>query len=191
VIDDRFSETGPAIRAGPSGKAVCLSDFPDKAVRIIPLFGNIYGEIVFKNKGTFANGNRNNPQYIPVASSGESVNPTTFVEKWKAYFNESHQAYRVSICTVCRNGYGRVRKGVEIYKLTFDDKTNEFTVMDRKTKAVIAKTTGRTEKRQTSTAGMDVKIIDEGTNHVLTSVAFPGDSNSIQLTSVSASVTSN
>src|SRR4051794_9720418 len=33
-----------------------------------------------------------------------------------------------------------------IYKLTFDDKTNEFTIMDRKTKAVIAKTTGRSEK---------------------------------------------
>jgi hypothetical protein len=77
-----------------------------------------------------------------------------------------------------------------IYKLTFDDKTNEFTIMDRKTKAVIAKTTGRSEKRQTSTGGMDVKMIDEGTNHVLTSVAFPGDSNSIQLDTVSASVTS-
>jgi hypothetical protein len=78
-----------------------------------------------------------------------------------------------------------------IYKLTFDDKTNEFTIMDRKTKAVIAKTTGRTEKRQTATGGMDVTMNDEGTNHVLTSVAFPGDSNSIQLSSVSASVTSN
>jgi hypothetical protein len=78
-----------------------------------------------------------------------------------------------------------------IYKLTFDDKTNEFTIMDRKTKAVIAKTTGRSEKRQTATGGMDVKMIDEGTNHVLTSVAFPGDSNSIQLDTVSASVTSN
>src|SRR5258708_27333126 len=76
-----------------------------------------------------------------------------------------------------------------IYKLTFDDKTNEFTIMDRKTKAVIAKTTGRSEKRQTATGGMDVKMIDDGTNHVLTSVAFPGDSNSIQLDTVSASVT--
>jgi hypothetical protein len=78
-----------------------------------------------------------------------------------------------------------------IYKLTFDDKTNEFTIMDRKTKAVIAKTTGRSEKRQTATGGMDVKMIDSGSNHVLTSVAFPGDSNSIQLDTVSASVTSN
>jgi hypothetical protein len=78
-----------------------------------------------------------------------------------------------------------------IYKLTFDDKTNEFTITDRKTKAVIAKTTGRSEKRQTAAGGMDVKMIDEGTNHVLTSVAFPGDSNSIQLDTVSASVTSN
>jgi hypothetical protein len=78
-----------------------------------------------------------------------------------------------------------------IYKLTFDDKTNEFTVIDRKTKAVIAKTTGRSEKRQTPKGGMDIKMIDDGTNHVLTSVAFSGDSNTIQLDTVSASVKSN
>jgi hypothetical protein len=77
------------------------------------------------------------------------------------------------------------------YKLTFDDKTHELTIADKKTKAVIARTTGRSEKRKTATVGMDVKMVDEGSNHVLTSVAFPGDSNSIQLDTVSASVTSN
>jgi len=75
-----------------------------------------------------------------------------------------------------------------IYKLTYDDKTNELTITDRKTKSVVAKATGRLEKRQTSTGGMDVKMTDSGDTHVLTSLAFPGESNTIQLGDVSASV---
>jgi hypothetical protein len=75
-----------------------------------------------------------------------------------------------------------------IYKLTYDDKTNELTITDRKTKSVVAKATGRLEKRQTSTGGMDVKMTDSGDTHVLTSLAFPGESNTIQLGGVSAAV---
>ena len=75
-----------------------------------------------------------------------------------------------------------------IYKLTYDDKTNELTVSDRKTRAVIAKATGHLEKRQTSTGGMDVKMTDSGDVHVLTRLAFPGDSNEILLAGTTASV---
>jgi len=53
---------------------------------------------------------------------------------------------------------------------------------------VVAKATGRLEKRQTSTGGMDVKMTDSGDTHVLTSLAFPGESNTVQLGGVSASV---
>lgn len=75
-----------------------------------------------------------------------------------------------------------------IYKLTYDDKTNELTVSDRKTRAVIAKATGHLEKRQTSTGGMDVKMTDSGDVHILTRLAFPGDSNEILLAGTTASV---
>jgi hypothetical protein len=75
-----------------------------------------------------------------------------------------------------------------IYKLSYDDKANELTITDRKTKTVVAKAIGRLEKRQTSTGGMDVKMIESGDTHVLTSLAFPGESITIQLGSISASV---
>jgi len=44
------------------GKLSALSGKPDKAVRIIPLSGNIYGEKDFENIGTFAGSNRNYAQ---------------------------------------------------------------------------------------------------------------------------------
>jgi hypothetical protein len=68
------------------------------------------------------------------------------------------------------------------YRVAFDDSTGTLTILDKKTKAVIAKTSGKTEKRSGETGGFDIKIIDQGGHQMLTSVAFPGDSNVIQVT---------
>jgi hypothetical protein len=67
------------------------------------------------------------------------------------------------------------------YRVSYDDKTNEFTVSDKKSKTVLAKVSGRTEKRKSSTFGFDIKMDTENGSQVLTSIAFPGDSNVIQL----------
>lgn len=72
------------------------------------------------------------------------------------------------------------------YRLVFDDKSKELTFTDKKTKAVLAKAGGHFEKRMTSSGGMDIKMNDSGESHILTSVAFPGDSNTIVLGSEAA-----
>jgi hypothetical protein len=75
------------------------------------------------------------------------------------------------------------------YRLVFDDKSKELTFTDRKSKSVLAKAVGHYEKRMTASGGMDVKMNDSGDTHVLTSVAFPGESNVIVLGGESANST--
>ena len=62
------------------------------------------------------------------------------------------------------------------YNLSFDDQTNALTVIDRKTKEVIAKAEARAEARRAgSVLGMDIQIVGTGASATLASIAFPGE----------------
>lgn len=62
------------------------------------------------------------------------------------------------------------------YNLSFDDQTNTLTVINRKTKEVIAKAEARTEARRAgSVLGMDIQIVGSGASATLASIAFPGE----------------
>jgi hypothetical protein len=67
------------------------------------------------------------------------------------------------------------------YKLSFDDKTNELTIIDKKTKSVIAKVTAKAERRDETSFGMHVEMQDKDGCQVLTSVAFPGERDRIRI----------
>jgi Protein of unknown function (DUF2911) len=61
------------------------------------------------------------------------------------------------------------------YKLSFDDKTNELTIIDKKTKAVVAKVNAKAERQSESATGVNVQIQEKAGSQVLTSVTFPGE----------------
>lgn len=65
------------------------------------------------------------------------------------------------------------------YKVSFDDQTNELSILDRKTKSVIAKTTARLEKREGSNNVLDMRWAAKGSSQVLIGITFPGDSQNI------------
>jgi hypothetical protein len=69
-----------------------------------------------------------------------------------------------------------VKRGT--YKFSFDDKTNELTILD-KDKTVVAKTAARVEKRQQEATGMDIVLAQKGDKQALVSVAFYGESENI------------
>lgn len=71
-----------------------------------------------------------------------------------------------------------VKKGT--YKLSFDEKKRELTVMT-KDKSIVAKTVAHLENRKTSSFGMEIILTQKGENHALISLAFPGDSENIVL----------
>ncbi len=65
------------------------------------------------------------------------------------------------------------------YKVSFNDQTNELSILDRKTKSVIAKTTARLEKREGSNNVLDMRWTAKGSSQVLIGITFPGDSQNI------------
>lgn len=69
-----------------------------------------------------------------------------------------------------------VKKGT--YKLSFDDQTNELTVID-KDKAVVARTVAHLEKRNKTASANDIVLAQKGANQALISVAFLGDNQNI------------
>lgn len=60
------------------------------------------------------------------------------------------------------------------YKVTFNDETNEVSILDRKTKAVIAKAPAKLEERVSSTGSLDMRWANKGDTQVLISITFPG-----------------
>src|ERR1044071_3826012 len=66
-----------------------------------------------------------------------------------------------------------VKRGT--YKFSFDDKTNELTILD-KDKTVVAKTAARVEKRQQEATGMDIVLAQKGDRQALVSLDFYGAS---------------
>jgi hypothetical protein len=69
-----------------------------------------------------------------------------------------------------------VKKGT--YKLSYDDNTNELTVIS-KDKTVVAKIAGRVEARKNTNLGMEIILAPKGENQALIRLAFPGDSRNI------------
>jgi hypothetical protein len=69
-----------------------------------------------------------------------------------------------------------VKKGT--YKWSFDTSTNELTVM-AKDKTVVAKTIAHLEERKTTSFGTDVVLAQKGSNQMLISIAFAGESQNI------------
>jgi hypothetical protein len=71
-----------------------------------------------------------------------------------------------------------VKKGT--YKLVFDDKTNELSVL-AKDKTVVAKTVAHLENRKNSASAIEINLVQRGANHALVSMAFPDDKRLIVL----------
>lgn len=69
-----------------------------------------------------------------------------------------------------------VKRGT--YKMKFDSKTNELTIL-AKDKTVVAKTIARLEKREKAATGTDIVLAQSGGNQALVSIAFAGDSQNI------------
>lgn len=67
------------------------------------------------------------------------------------------------------------------YRVSFNDETNELSILDRKTKTVIAKATARLEDRQASSGSFDMRWSTTGTTQVLIGVTFPGAKQNIVL----------
>ena|SRR5947209_4753538 len=60
------------------------------------------------------------------------------------------------------------------YRVSFDDKTNELTLSDAKTKAVVAKVAASAGKRQSPSARLECVMASQGDTQSLTGIAFAG-----------------
>ena len=67
------------------------------------------------------------------------------------------------------------------YKLSFDDQTNELTVLDKKTKAVIAKAAATMEKSNAKRAFSGITMVKQGESLVLSVVGMPGTGQMIKV----------
>ena len=61
------------------------------------------------------------------------------------------------------------------YRFSFDDQKNELTVLNRKTKEVIARSEARTEARTDGQLTMHLQLIDSGSSKTLASISFDGE----------------
>ena len=61
------------------------------------------------------------------------------------------------------------------YRFSFDDATNELSVIDRKSKEVIAKAEARAEARNAGPLTTQIQLVDSGSSKTLASVAFDGE----------------
>lgn len=70
-------------------------------------------------------------------------------------------------------GGATVKSG--IYLFSFDDKSNELTILDNKSRQVIAKVAARTQPRETASKETDLQLAKQGDSMVLTGIAFSGE----------------
>ncbi len=76
-------------------------------------------------------------------------------------------------------GSTQVKAGT--YRVSFDSQTNQLSILDRKTKAVIATATARLEKRDGNSNAIDMRWATKDNTQVLIGISFPGDSQNIVL----------
>jgi hypothetical protein len=69
-------------------------------------------------------------------------------------------------------GESSVKAGT--YKVTYDDKTNELTFADRKSKEVVAKAKATTQSCE-KTSALDLKFTNSSGKNALVSITFAGD----------------
>jgi hypothetical protein len=67
------------------------------------------------------------------------------------------------------------------YRFSFDDQKNELTVLDRKTKEVIARSEARTEARTDGQLTMSLQLVDGASSKTLASISFDGEKQSYVL----------
>lgn len=68
------------------------------------------------------------------------------------------------------------------YRVSFNDETNELSILDKKTKSVVAKSTARLEKREgDSSNAIDMRWAANGNMQVLIGITFPGENQNIVL----------
>ncbi len=67
------------------------------------------------------------------------------------------------------------------YRVSFNDETNEVTILDRKTKSVLAKATARLENREGSNGSFDMRWATKGNTQILIGITFPGAKQNIVL----------
>jgi hypothetical protein len=65
------------------------------------------------------------------------------------------------------------------YRVSFNTETNELSILDRKSKSVIAKATARLEKREASSNILDMRWATKDSSQVLIGITFPGESQNI------------
>ena len=74
-------------------------------------------------------------------------------------------------------GSTQVKAGT--YRVSFNSETNELSILDKKTKSVIAKVTARLEKREKSSNIFDMRWATKDNSQILVGITFPGDSQNI------------
>ncbi len=72
------------------------------------------------------------------------------------------------------------------YRFSFDDQKNELTVIDRKSKEVVARAEARAETRTDGKFTLQVELVEGGGSKTLASVAFDGEKQSFVLASSTA-----
>ena len=76
------------------------------------------------------------------------------------------------------------------YRLSYDDETNELTVVEKKTKVLVAKVAARAERLQQARPGVGVQMVRQGNAQFFISIAFPGDDRVIRVGESSAATAS-
>ncbi len=72
------------------------------------------------------------------------------------------------------------------YYFSIDEATNELTVLDKKTKEVVARAETRAESRDKGPFNIDIKLVDNNGTKTLASIAFDGEKNSYTIAGSSA-----
>ena len=72
------------------------------------------------------------------------------------------------------------------YVFSVDEATNELTVIDRKTKEVIARAETRAQSRGKGPFRLDFQLVDNNGTKTLASIAFDGEKNAYTLTAISS-----
>lgn len=67
------------------------------------------------------------------------------------------------------------------YRFSFDDEKHELTVLDRKTKEVVARSEARSEGRTDGLMTMQLQLVDGSGSKTLASVSFDGEKQSYVL----------
>ena len=75
--------------------------------------------------------------------------------------------------------FGGTQLKAGTYRVSFNSETSELSILDKKSKSVIAKAPARLEKREGSRNILDMRWVTRDNSQVLIGITFPGDSQNI------------